>query len=69
MKKALQEAEMAFDKGEIPLGLFVVNDRVIARSHNLTVTKRRYCSCRNASDYRGKLFGGKYLKVARFTLR
>jgi tRNA(adenine34) deaminase len=36
MKKALQEAEMAFDKGEIPLGIIVVNDRVIARSHNLT---------------------------------
>jgi tRNA(adenine34) deaminase len=36
MKKALQEAEMAFDK-EIPVGaIIVVNDRVIARSHNLT---------------------------------
>jgi tRNA(adenine34) deaminase len=33
----LQEAEMAFDKGEIPVGaIIVVNDRVIARSHNLT---------------------------------
>jgi tRNA(adenine34) deaminase len=37
MKKALQEAEMAFDKGEIPVGaIIVVNDIVIARSHNLT---------------------------------
>jgi tRNA(adenine34) deaminase len=27
---------MAFDKGEIPLAIIVVNDRVIARSHNLT---------------------------------
>jgi tRNA(adenine34) deaminase len=28
---------MAFDKGEIPVGaIIVVNDRVIARSHNLT---------------------------------
>ena len=37
MKKALQEAEMAFDKGEIPVGaVIVVNNTVIARSHNLT---------------------------------
>ncbi len=37
MKKALNEAEMAFDKGEIPVGaIVVVNDTIIARSHNLT---------------------------------
>ena len=37
MKKALQEAEAAFDKGEIPVGAVVVfNDKIIARSHNLT---------------------------------
>lgn len=37
MRKALQEAEVAFDKGEIPVGaLIVVEDRVIARTHNLT---------------------------------
>ena len=37
MKKALQEAETAFDKGEIPVGaIIVVNDQIIARSHNLT---------------------------------
>jgi tRNA(adenine34) deaminase len=36
MKKALQEAEMAFDKGEIPLGLLLSSMIVIARSHNLT---------------------------------
>ncbi|GGW58797.1 tRNA(adenine34) deaminase [Winogradskyella epiphytica] len=37
MKKALQEAEVAFDKGEIPVGaVIVVEDRVIARTHNLT---------------------------------
>jgi tRNA(adenine34) deaminase len=32
MKKALQEAEMAFDKGEIPVGAIVVNDRDRAKS-------------------------------------
>ena len=37
MKKALQEAEMAFEKGEIPVGAIVVIDnKVIARGHNLT---------------------------------
>ncbi|WP_339623398.1 nucleoside deaminase [uncultured Winogradskyella sp.] len=37
MKKALQEAEAAFEKGEIPVGaIIVVEDRVIARTHNLT---------------------------------
>ncbi|MXN90707.1 nucleoside deaminase [Flavobacterium sp. Sd200] len=37
MRKALQEAQVAFDKGEIPVGaLVVVNDKVIARTHNLT---------------------------------
>lgn len=37
MKKALQEAEVAFNQGEIPVGaIIVVEDRIIARSHNLT---------------------------------
>ena len=37
MKKALQEAEIAFDKGEIPVGaLIVIDNKIIARSHNLT---------------------------------
>ncbi|NNF85731.1 MAG: nucleoside deaminase [Winogradskyella sp.] len=37
MAKAMQEAEIAFEKGEIPVGAVVVIDnRIIARSHNLT---------------------------------
>jgi len=37
MRKALQEAEAAFEKGEIPVGaIIVVKDRIIARTHNLT---------------------------------
>tara|TARA_Y100000815_G_scaffold55011_1_gene44604 strand:- start:2528 stop:2983 length:456 start_codon:yes stop_codon:yes gene_type:complete len=37
MKKALQEAEVAYDLGEIPVGAIVVaNNTIIARSHNLT---------------------------------
>lgn len=39
MKKALQEAEIAFDKGEIPVGAVIVaQNQVIARAHNLTET-------------------------------
>lgn len=39
MKQALQEAQKAFEKGEVPVGAVVVcRDRIIARSHNLTET-------------------------------
>ena len=37
MRRALQEAEVARDKGEVPVGaVVVVQDRIIARAHNLT---------------------------------
>ncbi len=37
MKRALQEAEIAFEKGEIPVGaIIVIDDKIIARGHNLT---------------------------------
>ena len=39
MKAALEEAQKAFDKQEIPVGAVVVcRDRIIARAHNLTET-------------------------------
>lgn len=39
MRRALQEAQQAFDEGEIPIGAVVVcQDHVIARAHNLTET-------------------------------
>ena len=39
MQMAIEEARQAYRKGEIPIGAVVVcNDRVIARSHNLTET-------------------------------
>ena len=39
MKQALQEAQKAFEKGEVPVGAVVVcRDRIIARSDNLTET-------------------------------
>ena len=39
MRKALQEAEAAYDEGEIPIGAVIVcQDHIIARAHNLTET-------------------------------
>ena len=39
MRKALAEAQQAFDKGEIPIGAVVVcRDHIVARAHNLTET-------------------------------
>lgn len=39
MKRALQEAEAAYEKGEVPIGaVVVVNNQIIARAHNLTET-------------------------------
>ncbi|MEL1239639.1 nucleoside deaminase [Flavobacterium flavipallidum] len=65
MKKALQEAEMAFEKGEIPVGaIVVVNNTIIARSHNLTeilndvTAHAEMQSITAAANY----LGGKYLK-------
>ncbi len=39
MKKAFQEARLAYEKGEVPVGAVVVaQNRIIARAHNLTET-------------------------------
>lgn len=65
MKKALAEAETAFEKGEIPIGaVIVVNNQVIARSHNLTemlndvTAHAEMQSITAAANY----LGGKYLR-------
>lgn len=64
MKKALFEAEQAFEKGEIPVGAIVVIDnKVIARGHNLTellndvTAHAEMQAITAASNY----LGGKYL--------
>ena len=37
MRKALEEAQVAYEKGEIPVGVVIVaREQVIARGHNLT---------------------------------
>ena len=64
MKKALQEAEIAFDKGEIPVGaVIVIDNRIIARAHNLTelltdVTAHAEMQAITAAS---NFLGGKYL--------
>ncbi len=64
MKKALQEAELAFEKGEVPVGAIVVIDnKIIARSHNLTellndVTAHAEMQSITAA---ANFLGGKYL--------
>lgn len=65
MKRALQEAEAAFEKDEIPVGaVIVIQDRIIARSHNLTellndVTAHAEMQAITSA---ANFLGGKYLK-------
>ena len=65
MRKALMEAEMAFEKDEVPIGaVIVVENKIIARAHNLTETLNDVTAhaemqaFTSAADY----LGGKYLK-------
>lgn len=65
MKKALVEAETAFEKGEIPVGaIIVIDNKIIARSHNLTellhdvTAHAEMQAITSAANY----LGGKYLK-------
>ncbi len=65
MKKALQEAEVAFDKGEIPVGaVIVIDDRIIARAHNLTETLNDVTAHAEmqAITAAANFLGGKYLQ-------
>lgn len=65
MKKALLEAEIAFEKGEIPVGaVIVVDNKIIARTHNLTellhdvTAHAEMQAITSAANY----LGAKYLK-------
>ncbi|CAM1360830.1 nucleoside deaminase [Tenacibaculum xiamenense] len=65
MKKALQEAQAAYDKGEVPVGAVIVfKNQIIGRAHNLTETLNDVTAHAEmqaftaAADY----LGGKYLK-------
>ncbi|XLS29428.1 nucleoside deaminase [Flavobacteriaceae bacterium M23B6Z8] len=65
MRKALQEAETAFEKGEIPVGaVIVIENRIIARAHNLTETLNDVTAHAEmqAITAAANFLGGKYLK-------
>ena len=65
MKKALQEAQLAFDKNEVPVGaVIVVDNKIIGRGHNLTeklfdVTAHAEMQAITAAS---NFLGGKYLQ-------
>ena len=64
MQKALQEAERAFEKGEVPIGaVVVVQERIIARAHNLTEQLRDVTAHAEmqAITAASNFLGGKYL--------
>jgi tRNA(adenine34) deaminase len=64
MKQALQEAQKAFDKDEVPVGAVIVaNNQIIARAHNFTehlhdVTAHAEMQAITAAS---EFLGGKYL--------
>ncbi|MDR6371290.1 tRNA(adenine34) deaminase [Chryseobacterium bernardetii] len=65
MKMALQEAEAALEKDEVPIGCIVVsNNRIIARAHNLTETLNDVTAHAEmqAITSAANFLGGKYLK-------
>lgn len=65
MKKALEEAQLAYDKDEVPVGVVIVADQqIIARTHNLTerlndVTAHAEMQAITSA---ANFLGGKYLK-------
>ena len=64
MKKAFQEARLAYEKGEVPVGaIVVVQNRIVARAHNLTETLTDVTAHAEmqAITAAANLLGGKYL--------
>jgi tRNA(adenine34) deaminase len=64
MKRALQEAEAAYEKGEVPIGaVIVIDNQIIARGHNLTETLNDVTAHAEmqAITAAANYLGGKYL--------
>lgn len=64
MRKALIEAQAAYDEGEIPIGAIIVcRDRIISRAHNLTETLNDVTAHAEmqAITAAANALGGKYL--------
>lgn len=65
MKRALMEAEIAYEEGEIPVGaIVVVGNKIIARAHNLTerLTDVTAHAEMQAITAAANYLGGKYLQ-------
>ncbi len=65
MKRALQEAEIALDKNEVPIGaVIVMKNQIIARAHNLTETLNDVTAHAEMQAFTAAadFLGGKYLK-------
>ena len=64
MQRALQEAQIAFEQGEVPVGAVItIGERIIAKAHNLTekltdVTAHAEMQAITATS---EYLGGKYL--------
>jgi tRNA(adenine34) deaminase len=64
MKRALEEAKMAFEKNEVPIGaIIVMNNQIIARAHNLTETLNDVTAHAEMQAFTAaaNFLGGKYL--------
>ncbi len=65
MKRALDEAYKAYDKGEVPVGAVIVfQNKIIARAHNLTETLNDVTAHAEMQAFTAAadFLGGKYLK-------
>ena len=65
MRKALEEAEIARQRGEVPVGAVIVaNNQIIAKAHNLTETLNDVTAHAEmqAITAAADAIGGKYLK-------
>ena len=65
MNKALQEAAIAFEKDEVPVGAVIVfNNQIIARGHNLTETLTDVTAHAEMQAFTAasSALGGKYLR-------
>jgi len=65
MKRALQEAQLAFNKDEVPIGaVIVMKNQIIARAHNLTETLNDVTAHAEMQAFTAAadFLGGKYLK-------
>jgi len=64
MRQALNEAQYAFEKNEVPIGAVIVHEnRIIARAHNLTETLNDVTAHAEmqAITAAANVLGGKYL--------